>query len=134
MKYKVTFFHHCQGMDFPDKRNFGEVDAANAEDAVEKILDASFLGCSPSDREYIKGCLSAKMVGSFPHPHAPRTDDVILISKGDIAKMARILCRRILEPDLAHEEEVWQAEKHMFLNDVRAMLGLPEETEDGREI
>jgi len=134
MKYKVTFFHHCQGMDFPDKRDFGEVDAANPDDAVEKILDASFLGCSPSDREYIKGCLSAKMVRSFPDLHAPRTDDVILVHKGDIDKMARILCRRVQEPDLANEEEVYKADGHMFRNDIRAILGLPEEDEDGQII
>ena len=122
MIWHVTFFHHTQGMDFPDKRNFGEWEAPNADEAIRLVMDASFKGCTPQDAEYIRGCLSARMVMRHPHPHAPRTDDVILVKKADIPKMARILCNRILEPDLAHEEAVWEENKDDFIKDIEAIL------------
>lgn len=122
MIWNVNFFHHAQGMDFPDKRNFGEWEAANAEDAIRQVMEASFKGCSPSDAEYIKGCLSARMVLRHPHPHAPRTDDVVLVKLADIPKLARVLCNRILEPDMRHEEEVWEANKEDFIKDIEAIL------------
>lgn len=127
MKYKVTFFLHCSGMEFPDKRDFGEWDAANPEDAVNKVLDTSFLSCSPQDREYIRGCLSAKMVGTFPNPHAPRTDDVVLVKKDDIPKLARILCDRCSVDCNVNLDDMWKEYGDMYIKDVKAMLGLPED-------
>jgi len=128
MIYKVTFFLHCQGMDFPDKRDFGEVDAMSPEDAIQKILDASFLNATPSDREYIRGCLSARVVRPFPRSHAPRTDDVVLVRKADIPKMARILSDRACgDATKQYRDEYWGEYCKDYINDVRVMLGLPEE-------
>jgi hypothetical protein len=129
MKWQVEFFHHCQGMAFPDKRNYGEWEARSADEAIDKVLDASFLNCTPADREYIKGCLSARQVGAYPKTHAPSTDQFLVISKDEqnIERMAKILFLRILEPDLEHEERMWQDEKHMFIADIKAILEIKDE-------
>jgi hypothetical protein len=60
--YHVSFFLHVQGMSSPETKCHGVVSATSKEDAIEQILNIDYKNTSVSDREYIKGCLTATKI------------------------------------------------------------------------
>jgi len=130
MKYRIQYFLHVQGMEFPDQRDFGELDASSPEDAVESAIKIHFPNYTGKDLEYLRGCLSATYVEAFPHHFHPRTDDVILVKKDDIPVMARRLCNRVSYECNVNPDDMWKEYGALFVNDINVILGLPMENED----
>ncbi len=57
-RYHVTFYLMMQGMDKPDKRDLGYVDALSKDGAIRKVLKSKFYNC-PEDWEFLAGCMTA---------------------------------------------------------------------------
>lgn len=64
-EYEVTFFYLATGMNGnPLSKNYGIVKADSCEEAVNVIMERECDYSSKSDRQFFRGCLTAKLIRS----------------------------------------------------------------------
>lgn len=68
-RYHVTYFYHAQGMDGPDVKDYGTVDADTPGDACTQVAVREYPedimygpNESYSTRDFFRGCLSAILI------------------------------------------------------------------------
>lgn len=62
--YHVTFYYLATGMDgIPMERDHGSVTASSEKEAIDTVIKRQYAHHSDNDRGFVRGCLSAKLVG-----------------------------------------------------------------------
>ena len=64
-RYHVTFFYLATGMEgYAQREDLGVVEAPSQGEAINHVMKVHYNKLSQSSQDFVRGCLSAKLVGN----------------------------------------------------------------------